>query len=76
MALEAKYKDMTTICLDRKEAADVIGLLAAQLAKVALVGNARGAMPSINVVVNGQVKYRLVLYVEPEAIATQNKKES
>jgi hypothetical protein len=51
------------ITLSPSEAANVIGLLAAQLAGTPLTGNAAGAAPTLNVVEDGRIKYRLSLLV-------------
>lgn len=66
MATEHVEPGLRIVSVDRKDAADLIGLLAAQLAGTALTGNMSGALPSINVVENGVVKYRLVLVLGPE----------
>lgn len=52
--------------LSRKEAADLVGLLTAQLAGVTLIGNQGGACPEIKIVDRGVVIRRLVLMLESE----------
>lgn len=47
--------------LSKKETTDLIGLLVAQLAGVALTGNMAGSVPTIVVEEKGVVKYRLCL---------------
>lgn len=65
MATETILPDgMKVIAISGKEAADMIGLLAAQLARVPLCNNASGAAPSVNIVEHGVIKYRLVLCLE------------
>lgn len=64
MATEIKFEDLKVIAVSRQEATDLIGLLVAQLAGVALVGNTGGAAPTINVVDRGQTVYRMVVTLE------------
>lgn len=52
------------IKLTAQEAADIIGLLAAQLADTPLVGNQAGACPTIKIVEDGRIKYALSLIIE------------
>jgi len=52
------------ISLNRQEAADVVGLLVAQLADAALINNHAGACPVVNVVEDGKIKYRLFLVLK------------
>lgn len=59
MATELIHNELHVISLDKKEIVDLIGLLAAQLGEVALSGNASGAIPSVNIVDKGSIKYRL-----------------
>lgn len=68
MAIEETVNDLHIITVGKKEATDIIGLLAAQLANVALSGHQLGATPSINIVENGQVKYRIVILLEGRKI--------
>jgi hypothetical protein len=60
MATEVNEAGFRVIMLDRAEAANLIGLLAAQLAGTTLQGNVSGAAPSLNIEDRGVVKYRLV----------------
>lgn len=65
MATETILSDgVRVIAVSSKETADLIGLLAAQLAQVPLCNNSAGAAPSINIVEHGIVKYQLVLCLE------------
>lgn len=66
MATEILHDDtLKVIAISPKETADLIGLLAAQLANVPLVGtNGHGAVPSINIVEHGVIKYRLALCLD------------
>lgn len=64
MAKEDIVDQLKIITMDKQEAVDLIGLLAAQLADVALTGNMSGAAPSINVVDKGVIKYRLSFLLE------------
>lgn len=64
MATEVIHENIRIISMDREDAANVIGLLAAQLAGTTLQGNQSGATPTINIVENGVIKYRLVLVVQ------------
>ena len=57
---------MKVISVSKKEAVDIIGLLAAQVANVTLSGNHAGAAPSLNILEHGVIKYRLLLCVESE----------
>jgi len=64
MATEIVKTDTeVVITLSPSETANVIGLLAAQLAGTPLTGNAAGAAPTLNVVEDGRIKYRLSLIV-------------
>lgn len=64
MATETLHNELRVITIDPKEAADLIGLLAAQLAGKPLINNHAGAIASVNVVEHGVVKYRLCLMVD------------
>jgi len=66
MATECIHKKFRFITLSRKEAVDMIGLLAADLAGETLSGNASGATAAVNVVEHGAIKYRLVISTERE----------
>jgi hypothetical protein len=65
MATEYSHKELNIISLSRKEAVEIVTLLIAQLANEALPGNASGAIPTVNIVDRGVVKYRLALCLEP-----------
>jgi len=60
MATQTKSNDMLIIELNRQEITDIIGLLTAQLAQRALVNNASGAAPYVNIIENGVIKHRIV----------------
>lgn len=60
MATESIHNDMRVITVDAQEAVNFIGLLVAQLGSKPLTGNASGAAPTINIVEDGVVKYRLL----------------
>lgn len=66
MAIESFHQEiqLKIYTLSPKEAVDIIGLLAAQLASVPLQGNASGATPTINIVDHGVVKHRVVFCVD------------
>jgi hypothetical protein len=64
MATETIEGELHVIEVDRKEAGDLIGSLAAQLAGVRLAGHSSGAVASLNIAEHGTVKYRLLLVLE------------
>jgi len=64
MASEHKLEGSLVVELDKQEAVNLIGLLTAQLARVPLQGNASGAVPSLNIVEDGVVKYRLLFLLK------------
>lgn len=63
MATEIIEKELHAITLDRQEAANLIGLLAAQLAGTTLQGNMSGACPEVRIVDRGVVKHRICFVV-------------
>jgi hypothetical protein len=64
MAIETKIDKNHYVQLTRKEAVDIIGLLAAQLANETLIGNQGGACPDIVVQDKGHTLYRMVFVIE------------
>ena len=66
MATEERVKNTWYIELTRKEAANIIGLLGAQLADEPLIGNQGGACPDVKVFSKvGQVKVWMAFIVDP-----------
>lgn len=66
MASEIIHEELKVIAMSRKEAVDLIGLLAAQLGDVTLVGNQGGACPSFTVNDRGNTLYRMAFVLEQE----------
>lgn len=64
MAREHSHDDLKVVLLSSQEVVDLIGLLAAQLAGVPLIGNQGGAFPSLNILENGRIKYRLMIGID------------
>lgn len=67
MAKEILHNESKIISASAKEIADLIGLLAAQLAEAPLIGNQSGAVPSMNISENGSVKYKLLIVLDNES---------
>ena len=69
MATESLHNGLHIIVLSRQEAANVLGLLAAQLADVALSGNQCGAAPQFTIVrPDGSIAFRLCLTLDPKPV--------
>lgn len=66
MASEIIHNELKVIAISRKEAVDLIGLLAAQLGDVTLTGNHGGACPSFWISERGQLLYRMAVVLEQE----------
>lgn len=70
MAIETSIEDrspnLVIFELNRKEAVDIIGLLSAQVAGVALTGNVSGSPATFNVVDRGHVLRRYIFTVKSE----------
>ncbi len=67
MARQEAIDERTKVVeLSRKEAADLIALLAGLLANAAVAGNQRGAVPEIKIVDRGVVELRLLIGLEPD----------
>lgn len=67
MATEERVNNTRYIELTGKEAADLIGLLAAQLADEPLIGNQGGACPDVKITEMGQIKVWLSFIVDSKA---------
>lgn len=66
MASEIIHEELKVIAMSRKEAVDLIGLLAAQLGDVTLSGNHGGACPSFWINDRGHLLYRMAFVLEQE----------
>lgn len=65
MAKETDQGSHKVVSVSRKEAADLAGLLIAQLADVPLEGHHAGACPTLRIVDDGKIKYLLSIVLEP-----------
>lgn len=66
MAKRETVGKLEVIAISKHEAAQIIALLAGQLADTAILGNQSGAAPTINIMDFGAIKMKIALVLDRE----------